>query len=119
MKIFCKSVSGSQPYEKVPGRKKPERAQVHKKSKMFFKKTRFAIAKIAKNACFACVTRVLCVLCVLRALRAWWFQCFAVVFASRRCFGLSLQLIVLLRFEANFECQKCAVTSPTFLTYRV
>ena len=29
MKIFCKSGSGSQPYEKVPGRKKPERAQVH------------------------------------------------------------------------------------------
>ena len=70
MKIFCKSGSGSQPHEKVPGRKKPERAQVHKKSKMFFKKTRFAIAKIAKNACFACVTRVLCVLRVLRALRA-------------------------------------------------
>ena len=28
-------------------------------------------------------------------------------------------LIVLLRLEANFEFQKCAVTSPTFLTYRV
>ena len=28
-------------------------------------------------------------------------------------------LVVLLRLEANFEFQKCAVTSPTFLTYRV
>ena len=28
-------------------------------------------------------------------------------------------LIVLLRLEANFEFQKCAVTSSSFLTYRV
>ena len=28
-------------------------------------------------------------------------------------------LIVLLRLEANFEFQKCAVTSLSFLTYRV
>ena len=28
-------------------------------------------------------------------------------------------LIVLLRLEENFEIQKCAVTSLTFLTYRV
>ena len=28
-------------------------------------------------------------------------------------------LIVLLRLEANFEFQKCAVTSPVFLTCRV
>ena len=44
------------------------------------------------------VSRVLRVLRVFRALcalRALWFQCFAVVFFSRRCFGLSLQLIVL------------------------
>ena len=68
------------------------------------------------------VSRVLRVLRVFRALcalRALWFQCFAVVFASRRCCGLSLQLIVLLRFEANFEFQKCAVTSSSFRRYRV
>ena len=35
------------------------------------------------------------------------------------CHGLSLQLIVLLRFEANFEFQKCAVTSSSFRRYRV
>ena len=65
------------------------------------------------------VLRVLRVLRVVRALRALWFQCSAAVFASRRCFGLSLQLIVLLRFEANFEFQKCAVTSSSFRRYRV
>ena len=41
------------------------------------------------------VLRVLRVFRALCALRALWFQCFAVVFFSRRCFGLSLQLIVL------------------------
>ena len=41
------------------------------------------------------VLRVLRVLRALRALRALWFQWFALVFSSRRCFGLSLQLIVL------------------------
>ena len=65
------------------------------------------------------VLRVLRVLRALRALRALWFQWFALVFSSRRCFGLSLQLIVLLRFEANFEFQKCAVTSSSFRRYRV
>ena len=62
MKIFCKSVSGSQPYEKVPGRKKPERAQVHKKSKMFFKKRVLQLQKWQKM-------RVLRVLRALRVLR--------------------------------------------------
>ena len=121
MKIFCKSGSGSQPHGKVPGRKKPERAQVHKKSKMFFKKRVLQLQKWQKMRVLR-VLRVLCVLRVLRALRALralWFQCFAVVFASRRCFGLSLQLIVLLRFEANFEFQKCAVTSSSFRRYKV
>ena len=41
------------------------------------------------------VLRVLRVFRALCALRALWFQCFAVVFFSRRCFGLSLQFIVL------------------------
>ena len=66
--------------------------------------------------------RALCALRALRALRvlrAFWFQWFALVFSSRRCSGLSLQLIVLLRPEANFEFQKCAVTSPRFRRYRV
>ena len=65
------------------------------------------------------VLRVLRVLRALRALRALWFQWFALVFSSRRCFGLSLQLIVLLRLEANFKFQKCAVASLIFRPYRV
>ena len=64
MKIFCKSGSGSQPHGKVPGRKKPERAQVHKKSKMFFKKRVLQLQNWQKNACFACVARVARVACV-------------------------------------------------------
>ena len=82
MKIFCKSGSGSQPHGKVPGRKKPERAQVHKKSKMFFKKRVLQLQKWQKMRVLR-VLRVLCVLRVLRALRALrasWFQWFAVVF---------------------------------------
>ena len=69
MKICCKSGSGSQPHEKVPGRKKPERAQVHKKSKMFFKKRVLQLQKWQKMRVLR-VSRVLCVLRVLRALRA-------------------------------------------------
>ena len=87
------------------------------KKAIFFQKTRFCIYKNCKN----CV-RALCALRALRALRvlrAFWFQWFALVFSSRRCSGLSLQLIVLLRPEANFEFQKCAVTSPRFRRYRV
>ena len=87
------------------------------KKAIFFQKTRFCIYKNCKN----CV-RALCALRALRALRvlrAFWFQWFALVFSSRRCSGLSLQLIVLLRPEANFEFQKCAVTSPSFRRYRV
>ena len=63
MKIFCKSVSGSQPYEKVPGRKKPERAQVHKKSKMFFKKRVLQLQKMQKMRVLR-VSHVCCVCCV-------------------------------------------------------
>ena len=40
MKTSCKSGSGSQPYGKVPARKKPEIAQVHKKNKMFLCRSR-------------------------------------------------------------------------------
>ena len=69
MKIFCKSGSGSQPHGKVPGRKKPERAQVHKKSKMFFKKRVLQLQKWQKMRVLR-VLRVLFVLRVLRALRA-------------------------------------------------
>ena len=65
MKICCKSGSGSQPHGKVPGRKKPERAQVHKKSKMFFKKRVLQLQKWQKMR----VLRVSHVLCVLRVLR--------------------------------------------------
>ena len=90
-----------------------------KKAKCFSKNA-FCNCKNGRKCVFCvCHTCAVCALCVLRALRAWWFQCFAVVFASRRCFGLSLQLIVLLRFEANFEFQKCAVTSSSFRRYRV
>ena len=88
---------------------------------MFFKKRVLQLQKWQKMRVLR-VLRVLCVLRVLRALRALralWFQCFAVVFASRRWCGLCLQLIVLLRFEANFEFQKCAVTSSSFRRYRV
>ena len=82
-----------------------------KKAKCFSKNA-FCNCKNGRKCVFCvCHTCAVCALCVLRALRAWWFQCFAVVFASRRCFGLSLQLIVLLRFEANFEFQKCALSN--------
>ena len=64
---------------------------------MFFKKRVLQLQKWQKMRVLR-VLRVLCVLRVLRALRALralWFQCFAVVFFNRRCFGLSLQLLVL------------------------
>ena len=79
----------------------------------FFRKRVFAATTLQKLR-VSRVLRVLRVLRALRALRALWFQWFALVFSSRRCFGLSLQLIVLLRPEANFEFQKCAVTSSSF-----
>ena len=63
MKIFCKSGSGSQPHGKVPGRKKPERAQVHKKSKMFFKKRVLQLQKWQKMRVLR-VSHVCCVCCV-------------------------------------------------------
>ena len=69
MKIFCKSGSGSQPHGKVPGRKKPERAQAHKKSKMLFKKRVLQLQNWQKMRVLR-VSRVLRVLRVLRALRA-------------------------------------------------
>ena len=72
MKIFCKSGNGSQPHGKVPGRKKPERAQVHKKSKMFFKKRVLQLQKWQKmrvlrvsHVCCVCVVCVACVACVV------------------------------------------------------
>ena len=63
MKIFCKSGSGSQPHGKVPGRKKPERAQVLKKSKMFFKKRVLQLQKWQKMRVLR-VSHVCCVRCV-------------------------------------------------------
>ena len=63
MKIFCKSGSGSQPHGKVPGRKKPERAQVLKKSKMFFKKRVLQLQKWQKMRVLR-VSHVCCVCCV-------------------------------------------------------
>ena len=99
MKIFCRSGSGSQPHGKVPGRKKPERAQVHKKSKMFFKKRVLQLQKTAKNACFACfarVARVACVHCDIQRMKATiccdfcGFCVFSVVFSCldlRRTFS--------------------------------
>ena len=96
MKIFCKSGSGSQPCGKVPGRKKPERAQVHKKSKMCSKKRVLQLQKMAKNACFACVARVArvaCVQCDFQRIKATvfcdfcGFCVFSVVFS---CFAIML-----------------------------
>ena len=89
MKICCKSGSGSQPHGKVPGRKKPERAQVHKKSKMFFKKRVLQLQNWQKMR----VLRVSRVLRVLRAFNAC-VGCVACVmrlvvcscFLRRRCF---------------------------------
>ena len=86
MKICCKSGSGSQPHGKVPGRKKPERAQVHKKKQNVFQKTRFAIAKLAKNACFACVARVARVACV-QCVR--WVRCVRYAFSGLQLFSPS------------------------------
>ena len=97
MKICCKSGSGSQPHGKVPGRKKPERAQVHKKSKMFFKKRvlqlqnwqKMRVLRVSRvlrvlrafNACVGCVA------CVMRSVVCSCFLSFSQssMFLSRLC----------------------------------